>query len=49
MKFATWKFLTLLITNEFMTQKFKTTDPIDWMKFINTQRFSQSPIVKLDM
>ena len=39
----------LLTTNQFMTQKFKTTDPIDWMRFISTQRFSQSMIVKLDM
>ena len=39
----------LLITNQFMTQKFKTKNPIDWMKFISTQRFSQSLIVKLDM
>ena len=31
----TWKALTLLITNQFMTQKFKTTDPIEWMKFIS--------------
>ena len=29
----------LLITNEFMTQKFKTTYPKDWMKFISAQRF----------
>ena len=39
----------LLITNQFMTQKFETTHPIDQMKFISAQRFSQSLIVKLDM
>ena len=31
-----------------MTQKLKTTDPIDWMKFISTQKLSQSLMVKLD-
>ena len=30
-----------------MTQKLKTTDPIDWMKFISKQRLSQSLMVKL--
>ena len=39
----------LLITNQFMTQKFKTTYSKDWMKLISAQRFSQSLIVKLDM
>ena len=39
----------LFIRKYFMTQKFKTTDSIDWMKSISTQRFSQSLIVKLDM
>ena len=31
----------------FMTQKFKTTNPIDWIKFISAHKFSRSRIVKL--
>ena len=30
----------LLITKQFMIQKLKTTDPIDWMKFISTEVFA---------
>ena len=46
-KFDTWKFMRLIITNNFMNQKLKTMDPIDWMKFISTQSLSQSLLVKM--
>ena len=38
-KFGTWKFLKLLIINEFMTQKLKTTDAIWRTEIIKINRF----------